>query len=312
MGRNRIVYAAALGFAFLFYCCYYKWFSWYLLVLVLCLPVLSLVCSLPGMLALRLRATAPRMAPRGKDAALCLELRSPLPWTGCQVRVEVRAFRGALPRQEKLLLQGKETRLPLPTVHCGVVEYTVTKARVYDFLGLFSLPVRGGGRGEVMVCPVPAPLAVLSFSPARPLGYKKSTTGMDAWELRPYVPGDDLRHVHWKLSAKQDDLLVRERLEEKKALPVLLFDPGTNAETTDWVLERLVWASRELLARGIPHEVRWQEGTAGEHRRVEVARERDLQLLVERLVRALPRVQADNSPIRMGNCLRIVRQEEKG
>ena len=50
MLRNRLLYLAALAGGTVFYCFFYAWFSWFLLVLLWCLPALSLVVSLPAML----------------------------------------------------------------------------------------------------------------------------------------------------------------------------------------------------------------------------------------------------------------------
>ena len=50
--------------------------------------------------------------------------------------------------------------------------------------------------------------------------------------LREYVPGDDLRHVHWRSSAKADTLLVRQYHESRSmhAAVVVDDDPGAYAD----------------------------------------------------------------------------------
>ena len=48
MLRNRLIYLAALLGGVVFYGFFYVWFSWYLLVLLLCLPWFSLLLSLPA------------------------------------------------------------------------------------------------------------------------------------------------------------------------------------------------------------------------------------------------------------------------
>ena len=40
----------------------------------------------------------------------------------------------------------------------------------------------------------------------------------DAEDVRPYAPGDPVRRIHWKLSAKKDELLVRETTAEREGL----------------------------------------------------------------------------------------------
>ena len=97
--------------------------------------------------------------------------------------------------------------------------------RVSDPLGLFSLRVPGvGERQSVKTLAVCVPDGA-----AAPAGTGPESPG----ELRPFRPGDPLKSVHWKLSAKLDTLLVRgseedrgpdqsarsERSEKAEALP---------------------------------------------------------------------------------------------
>ena len=50
MIKNILIYIAVLAISFSFAVFYYAWFSNFLLIVVLCLPVLSLLCSLPFMI----------------------------------------------------------------------------------------------------------------------------------------------------------------------------------------------------------------------------------------------------------------------
>ena len=47
------------------------------------------------------------------------------------------------------------------------------------------------------------------------VGYKAKPGGgfYDFYELRQYQSGDSLKNIHWKLSSKQDELIVREPCE---------------------------------------------------------------------------------------------------
>ena len=51
----------------------------------------------------------------------------------------------------------------------------------------------------------------------------RSASGED-YDLRPFREGDSLRTVHWKMSAKRDELVTRELLEDRRPVPVLTFD----------------------------------------------------------------------------------------
>jgi hypothetical protein len=68
--------------------------------------------------------------------------------------------------------------------------------------------------------------------------------------LREYVPGDDLRHVHWRSSAKASTLLVRQYLETRRSHATVLLDddPASYAGEEDFELAVSVAASVALRA----------------------------------------------------------------
>lgn len=39
---------------------------------------------------------------------------------------------------------------------------------------------------------------------------RKGTDASEMFDIRSYVPGDDIRSIHWKLSGKTDELIVRQ------------------------------------------------------------------------------------------------------
>ncbi len=292
MARNRIVYAAVVVSACLFYSFYFRWFSWYMLLLVLALPLFSLLCSLPAMLSLRIQTEAPVAVQRKRRAELVFSARALLPVAVCRVVVVYKTpFNGSGEKKTLYLPLGK-TVTPLPVEHCGVLKYTIEPVRVYDYLGLFCLKVREEQKGEVLVCPVAtAPEAIPKPVVTQPVRYQKSAIGSnEAYELREYVPGDDLRTVHWKATAKKDELIVREPMTEEKAPVVLTFDPGITAETADWVLERVLWVSHWLISQDKAHEIYWQETIGGARRSASIREEEDILPVMERIVRTLPSV----------------------
>ena len=68
--------------------------------------------------------------------------------------------------------------------------------------------------------------------------------------LREYVPGDDLRHVHWRSSAKAGELLVRQYHETRRGHVTVLVDarPASYPRPRDFELAVSVAASIALRA----------------------------------------------------------------
>ena len=89
--------------------------------------------------------------------------------------------------------------------------------------GLYFFENNTGTR-VVLLCsvllPLIPPLRAAFFSPDRPAKEEAAvslTVGTfdraeteETGDIRPYIPGDPVRRIHWKLSAKKDELLIRE------------------------------------------------------------------------------------------------------
>lgn len=125
-----------------------------------------------------------------------------------------------------------ETTFVRSVVFSGTGTYRVRlkTLRVYDFTGLFYGKVKGKGEKKVRVMPrmheipVRLSLAVRNFFGEADV-YEDGVPGQDKSELfdvREYQKGDRLQNIHWKLTAKQDELMVKEH-SLPKACPVVLF-----------------------------------------------------------------------------------------
>lgn len=54
------------------------------------------------------------------------------------------------------------------------------------------------------------------------------TRSLELDELRPYVPGDDVRDIDWKASARSADVLIKQFVSEKHHKILLVADAGRN------------------------------------------------------------------------------------
>ncbi len=77
------------------------------------------------------------------------------------------------------------------------------------------------------------------------------------YELREYRPGDPMRAVHWKLSSKWDELIVRERSQDDTLLPLLTLDLCGQPEELDRLLDKLLGLSDAFLRGQQLHAVLW-------------------------------------------------------
>lgn len=264
---RRAAYALALLGALLFHITNDNYLGQFLLALCMALPLLSLALSLPGMAGCRLElAAAPAELDLGEQGRWLVSIQSPngLPLSRICVRLTGKDLLTGEQQSRKLILSGIARRRPVELAaaapHCGVLELRVDKGRVWDYLGLISLPM-APVRPARMVCrPIPVPVE----PPAVPegSGAPSSTSAArlgpgEDFDLRPYRPGDPMRSVHWKLSSKWDELIVRERSDTLVPLPLLTLDRFGPPEALDRLLGRALGMSRALLAVQKPHAVLW-------------------------------------------------------
>ncbi|MBI4899319.1 MAG: DUF58 domain-containing protein [Actinobacteria bacterium] len=81
-------------------------------------------------------------------------------------------------------------------------------------------------------------------------------TGLDVADLREYLPGDDLRHIDWNVTARMDAPYVREFLEDRELTAWLLLDTtasmgfGPVVRHKGHVLTELATTIAYVLVRG--------------------------------------------------------------
>lgn len=244
-------YLAVLAGCMVFYICYQEWLSWVALMGVLLFPWLSLLLSLPGIWTFRLRAEGPAWVQQGEyaEAALFGGSRWPVP-----------PFRGRLRLERKLTGESWTHRysVQLSTAHCGAITATPEKLRVFDYLGLFRFPVRKAEGARTIVRPVPVPLqAVPDLERFLTRRWRPRPGGgfAENHEMRLYRPGDNLNQVHWKLTAKTGDLIIREPMEPERERMLVTLDLKGTPEELDRIFGRLLWLGKFLLEKEFAFEV---------------------------------------------------------
>lgn len=153
------------------------------------------------------------------------------------------------------LLPGRTVRATyrLPTHMRGEVAVGPLVAEVTDPLGLARRGRVTEGRVRLLVLPHVDRVAPLGRSPgSEPLSGQDGRpsaggTGEEFHALRPYVVGDDLRRVHWPMSARTDDLVVRHDEEPRQGRLTLVLDVERHRSRPEG-FERMVSAAASIAA----------------------------------------------------------------
>lgn len=269
MAGRRLLYALVLLGALAFQIFNTVYLAHFLLALVLCLPFLALAVSLPAMLRCRVWIEG-HDALRAEPAYFQVRVSIPsrLPVGRLSVRLRQENTMTGVGTNRRVVLTGAADgavfTVSADTAHCGRLRCGGRRAKVCDCLGLFALP-RPVLEASALVLPRQAPPQRLP-EPAPdqqtgPTPCPRTGRRGEDYELRPYRPGDPMRQVHWKLSAKQqDDLVVREMLEDRVPTVVVLFDRGGAAQAVDHRLDRLDTLCRTLLAKERSFHVLFRDG----------------------------------------------------
>ena len=285
MWYRRSIYLLVLAGVLLFQITNENYLARFLLALCAALPLLSLALSLPGMLRCRVTLTpAPAGLNRGEPGGWTVDVSTfaGLPLARLTMRLTIWNRLTMEHSTQKLKLTGVAKRRPepiaAPTAHCGALELTAEKIRVYDYLGLFALSAPPPPPSVILCRPIPAACPPVEVPEAlrgasNPKSAAHAGPGED-YDLREYRPGDPMRSVHWKLSSKWDELIVRERAETVVPLPLLTLDRFGGPELLDQLLDKLLGLSRALLDVQRPHAVLWLDG-AGEPRLHTISDERE-------------------------------------
>ena len=79
---------------------------------------------------------------------------------------------------------------------------------------------------------------------------REKAEGIEFADLRPFVPGDRVRHVNWRASARRGELWVNEHHAERNADVVILLDSFAEARSGDrTTLDDALRAAATLAAR---------------------------------------------------------------
>lgn len=104
----------------------------------------------------------------------------------------------------------------LPTEHRGIVQIGPLSVVLGDPFGLAEMRLAAAGVSELTVLPaidrISPPPHTAGDDPHAGADHPNALgrSGEDFYALRQYVVGDDLRRVHWRATARHDDLMVRQ------------------------------------------------------------------------------------------------------
>ncbi|HNI70479.1 MAG TPA: DUF58 domain-containing protein, partial [Marmoricola sp.] len=228
------------------------------IVAVICLVlwILALVTMvIPGALTGRTQVVPARtVAGESATVNLTVEAASGIPVLSPVVNVDVgtqrHAIRLATVRKGELATES----LHFKDLRRGVIPVSPARQERGDPIGLIRWYQQITNSHEILVMPrtidLPnLPGGAIRDQEGRPID-EISMSDLAFHALREYVPGDDLRHVHWRSSAKTDTLMVRQYLDSRRNHQTVVVDssPDSYRHDDDFELALSVAASFAIRA----------------------------------------------------------------
>lgn len=234
-----------------------------------------------------------------------IENRSFLPVSRVQGKLRIR--NRFYQQEETMTLQGMaeekgRTRLTasMSCSQCGAILLEMSELWISDFFRLYKkkLPVRGTETLAVM--PEIYTASILLQESTRDFlieseEYDKKKAGDDpseVFQIREYRGGDRMQSIHWKLSARTDDLMVKEYSLPIGCAVVLFLDMSYQPENGYGYLDEFIEAgiaiSQGLLESGCEHYIVWFDKKSQDIERLEIKEKDDCYLLIEKIFSAEP------------------------
>ena len=198
---------------------------------------------------------------------LILQMKNQL--NGESTRTTLRG--GVLPKKTKTFqLDAKEN-------HCGMIKSQIVSAKICDPLGLFSRKLAIGSEdSECLVMPnlyhTGIRMEEMEHYDMESFRYADAKVGTDSSEtvsIREYAEGDSVRAIHWKLSAKTGDIMIKEYGYPVDSRTVLIADKRktadlNTADAIDKLTEFTLSTSLTLTEQEAHHALGWYDAKASE------------------------------------------------
>ncbi|WP_411336995.1 DUF58 domain-containing protein [Ruminococcus gauvreauii] len=116
--------------------------------------------------------------------------------------------------------------------YCGILHVGIRSVRVYDYLLMFGGRRKKEEELRVLVFPAGRPVkieadwnaAVMYPSGGDPRPDMPGSQPPELYQIRQYQDGDSMRDIHWKLSAKMDQMMSRQFAAETQCTATVYLD----------------------------------------------------------------------------------------
>ena len=252
---------------------------WSFLILA---PLISVLLSWRAARQISARLEAPAYLAKGRSFTAKLTVtadgRLPVPFLRCHMssdlnfsQEDTRPVQSAMPAEEPL-----ELPFQMTAAYAGCGTVSIQELAVYDYLGWFKFPVQQvpaavkiGVIPEIpsltnanVILHTVSDIVLTQDDEEEESSAAYSAQSMPGYIHREYIPGDNLKRINWKMSAKRQKLLVRMDEAAATVRPTVILDlqPETNEtalKRREIIMEGALGFLILLVRQGIPCTIRF-------------------------------------------------------
>lgn len=282
---TKILFIVLIIVCTFFYILYVPDFALVLLIVFIALPVIMFIASVILRFSIKAEITV-------KDAnisknqpfpvQLCITNKSFIPVGKAEAQIEyynvfsnqISSFYLDMPIQPR---NSQRVTFQLDSKFCGIIKIRTISIKVYDPMRLFKFKTGKNITAEIAVMPeihdVSGTVMNIDHVCDESDVFSENKPGDDPseiFDLREYNPGDRLNRIHWKLSSKKDDFIVKE-YSLPVDIPSMLFlnlmcyeDSEYTLPVFDTLIESFLSVSQLMLDNERSHKVVFYHGGKGQ------------------------------------------------
>lgn len=272
MVKNRIFYIIAVIALLLFYIFCNTYVTLLIILMVAALSVFGFITAFIAAKKINVKLVSIRpFSVQGTDDPLGFAVKftneSIIPVSAVKAVLEIKDLSEEAVLRRKIMtpLAAKERKSISATVkspYSAVIECRITKLFCYDLFGIFSFKIKPISNSDSFVI-IPRTADGEYVKTLQSQYITDSDTFSDTergddpsqvFEVRSYSAGDDIRKIHWRLSTKYDDLIVKEYSKPVTEDCIVLLESGicgcgeySHKQLADEILSVFMKLSYELI-----------------------------------------------------------------
>lgn len=313
MFLSKLLYLILLLISVIFYILYSEILSLYLLIFIAALPVFMALLSILARFLIK-ADMKPHSDTSVKNSKTGFELtvknRSPFPFSNCIIRIEY--FNSILSCGDEMTVEipvhafsEQKVNFYLSSDYCGLLYVRIVSAKIFDFIKLFSCTIKPKKQYTVTILPEIHQLSshnqIKMINSEESDIFSKHKSGDDPseiFDLKEYIPGDKPNRIHWNLSLKQDDLIVRHYSMPINSSILLILDfcgdcSHSDIKSLDSAAETAFSLALYLTGNGIPFKFAYYSDKLKREIIVPVSSENDIRSIFEKIFTDGPCIETD-------------------